>query len=225
MVDSSTSSDKATHRNGGLLRVLNRAGVYGAVQDLLLRKGSRERYVREFVRPYPGCRILDIGCGPADILAHLPESVGEYVGFDMNPGYIEAAQRRWGGRGRFRCQKVEAATLAEGDAYDIVIANGILHHLDDEEAGRLFDIAHRALRPGGWLVTYDNVYTEDQHWFARWLIARDRGKAVRTREGYEKLARARFPRIESTILHDTLRVPYTILIMRCVNSNDDTRSH
>ncbi|MBI2297087.1 MAG: class I SAM-dependent methyltransferase [Betaproteobacteria bacterium] len=208
-------SAQPAHHDTGLHRILNRAGAYAALQKLLLRGGSRERYVREFVKPFSGCRILDIGCGPADILVHLPETIGEYLGFDMNPDYIEAAQRRWGGRGTFRCQKVEAATLAATDACDIVLANGILHHLGDEEARQLFDIAHRALRPGGWLVTYDNVYIENQHWFARWLIRRDRGQAVRTREGYEALARGRFSRIESTILHDTLRVPYTILIMRC----------
>ena len=139
----------------------------------------------------------------------------------MNPDYIEAARRRWGDRGRFRCQKVGAATLAAGETYDVVLANGIVHHLDDSEAGQLFDVARRALRPGGWLVTYDNVHVEGQHWFARWLIARDRGKAVRTREGYEALVRQNFPQVESTILHDTLRVPYTILVMRCIKREDN----
>jgi SAM-dependent methyltransferase len=207
-----------THHDRGLYRVLNKAGIYSALQNLLLRKGSRGRYVREFVRPFAGCRILDIGCGPADILAHLPESVGEYVGFDMSPEYIEAARRRWGARGAFRCEKLEAATLKESDAYDIALANGIVHHLDDREALGLFDIAHRVLRPGGWLVTHDPVSIGNQHWFARWMIARDRGSVVRSREGYETLARSRFAQVESTILHDTLRVPYTILVMRCIKS-------
>ncbi len=201
------------HHDTGLHRLLDRAGVYDALQNLLLRKGSRERYVGEFIRPFPGCRILDIGCGPAGMLAYLPPSIGQYVGFDMNPAYIEAARRRWGSRGTFYCRKVDAAALPAGDAYDIVLANGIVHHLEDAEALRLFDIAYRALRPGGRLLTYDNVYIESQHWFARWLIGRDRGKAVRTREAYEALARSRFTRIESTILYDTLRVPYTILVM------------
>ena len=143
------------HHDTGLHRVLNKAGIYDAVQNLLLRKGSRERYVREFVRPFPGCRILDIGCGPADIVAYLPQDIGAYAGFDMNPGYIEAARRRWSRRGTFHCQKVEAATVAQGGVYDIVLASGIVHHLDDREAGQLFEIAYRALGPQGWLLTYD----------------------------------------------------------------------
>ena len=209
-----------SHHASGLYRVLNQAGIYSALQNLLLRKGSRSRYVREFVRPFAGCRVLDIGCGPGDILAYLPESIGGYTGFDMNPEYIEAARRRWGARGAFRCEKVEAATVKESDAYDIALANGTVHHLDDGEALSLFDIAHRTLRPGGRLVTHDPVYIENQHWFARWLIARDRGGAVRSREGYEALARSRFAQVESAILHDTLRVPYTILVMRCTKSGE-----
>lgn len=216
-------SPRTTHNESGFYRVLGRGRVYEALQNLLLRRGARERYVREFIRPYPGCRVLDIGCGPGTLLAHLPRTIGGYVGFDPNPRYIEEARRRWGARGAFRCEAVETAELRAHELFDIALANSLLHHLDDAQARRLFELAHRALRPGGWLVTYDNVYIEDQHWFARWLIGRDRGTAVRTREGYEALARSRFSQIESTILHDTLRVPYTILVMRCTKTGNAER--
>lgn len=117
---------RTAHHDAGLRRLLNRAGVNDALQGFLLRKESRARYVTEHVRPFPGCRILDIGCGPGTILAHLPESIGRYTGFDMNPGYIEAARKRWGNRGIFHCQRIEAGVLPAGDPYDIVLANGIL---------------------------------------------------------------------------------------------------
>jgi SAM-dependent methyltransferase len=207
-----------SHRDTGLLALLNQAALYRLLPRLLLRSSTRRRVVRDILRPYPGCRILDIGCGPADILEDLPEDIGAYHGFDMNPGYIEAARRRWGSRGCFECQRMDEASLPEKGSFDIVLAIGIVHHLDDRDAGRLFGVAHHALRPGGWLVTYDNVYIENQNPLARWLIARDRGRAVRTREGYEALARQRFHDVESDILHDTLRLPYTVLAMRCVRT-------
>lgn len=206
---------RTAHHGSGLHRLLDHAAVFDAFQELLLRKGSRARYVGEHVQPFPGCRILDIGCGPGTILAHLPQSIGAYTGIDLNPGYIEAARRRWGNRGTFHCRSVEGDVLPAGEVYDIVLANGVVHHLDDGEASQLFEVAWRALRPAGRLVTHDPVHIEHQHWIARWLIAGDRGRAVRSREGYERLARSRFPRVESAILHDTLRVPYTVLVMRC----------
>jgi SAM-dependent methyltransferase len=209
----------ASHRDTGLLALLKKAPLYRLLQGLLLRSDTRRRVVRDMLRPYPGCRILDIGCGPADILEELPEDIGAYHGFDMNPAYIEAARSRWGSRGRFECQRVDEAALPEAGSYDIVLATGILHHLDDRDATRLFEVARHALRPGGWVVTYDNVYMENQNPVARWLIARDRGQAVRTQPGYEALARPLFPQIESIILHDTLRLPYTILVMRCVKAD------
>lgn len=207
-----------SHRDSGIMALLNRAALYRLVQRLLLRSSTRRRIVRDIIKPYPGCRILDIGCGPADILEHLPNDIGAYHGFDMNPRYIEAARRRWGGRGRFECRRVDEAAPPQEGCYDIVLAAGILHHIDDREAGRLMAVAWNALRPGGWLVTYDNVYIESQNPLARWLIARDRGRAVRNREGYEALARTFFAHVESIILHDTLRLPYTILAMRCIKS-------
>jgi SAM-dependent methyltransferase len=56
-------------------------------------------YLSEHVRPVPGEKVLDIGCGPGDILENLPAV--DYLGFDINLKYVEAAQERFGRRGRF----------------------------------------------------------------------------------------------------------------------------
>lgn len=202
------------HRDRGVHRLLSLAWAYDALQESLVRRGSRAHYVREFVRPFPGCRILDIGCGTAGILAHLPGPL-HYVGFDMNAGYIAAARRHWGTRAEFHCQKVDQVTLQAAGTFDIVLANGILHHLDDDEAATLFKLALAALAPGGRLITYDCVYVANQHWFARLLISLDRGGAVRTRPQYEELARRQFGHVCGTLLHDTLRFPYSVLVMSC----------
>ena len=79
-----------SHHDGGLHRVLNRAGVYGALQKMLLRSGSRERYVREFVRPFPGCRILDIGCGKGAFLRSFRDHHPEWHCVGIEPSREEA---------------------------------------------------------------------------------------------------------------------------------------
>jgi SAM-dependent methyltransferase len=167
----------------------------------------------EYVKPQPGCRILDIGCGPGTVLPYLPRA--EYVGFDLSPQYVETARRRFP-QGTYTCARVCEYTLLQRAYFDIVLALGIVHHLDDGEALQLFRIAHQALRPGGRLVTLDGVFISGQSATARYLVRHDRGQFMRTKASYVRLATQVFPTVNATIRHDLLRIPYTHIIMECV---------
>ncbi len=171
-------------------------------------------YMTEYVKPVAGEKVLDIGCGPADVLNHLPKC--DYTGFDISPEYIASAQKRFAGRGRFYCSDVGLASVEkEHGTFDLVIATGVLHHLDDATAGKLLDLAKMAMRPGGRFISYDGCYVPGQSKVARWMLDHDRGKHIRIREEYLRLASTRFPNVESHLRHDLLRMPYTHLIMRC----------
>ena len=63
-----------------------------------------------------------------------------------------------GDRGEFACQRVSDATLAHGPGFDVVIASGIVHHLEDDEALQLFRLSLAALKPGGRLITHGLPY-------------------------------------------------------------------
>jgi SAM-dependent methyltransferase len=187
--------------------------VYSLFRRLVGRDSARERYAREHLRVQPGQHVLDVGCGTGDILEVLPAV--HYVGYDVSADYIERARRRFGERGEFHCQAVNDALPVAPASFDLVIAHGVLHHLDDAEAATLFRVARRALKPGGRLVTYDGGYTPDQSALARFVVSRDRGRHVRTREAYERLARAEFDDVKSFVRHDLIRIPYTHIIMEC----------
>jgi cyclopropane fatty-acyl-phospholipid synthase-like methyltransferase len=174
---------------------------------------ARTELANLYLRVRPGERILDIGCGPADILTYLPQV--EYVGFDISPKYIEAARQRFSQRGEFHCQEVNATSLSQFQAFDVVNACGIVHHLDDAAAVHLFEIARAALKPTGRLVTFDGCYVPGQSRMARYLLSRDRGEYVRTEEQYVSLARQVFPRVSVHLRHDLLRIPYTHIILEC----------
>ena len=97
-----------------------------------------------------------------------------------------------------------------------MLALGVLHHLDDAEALTLFQIAHDAMKPGGRLVTIDGVWTDDQSYIVKYLLSRDRGRFVRSEAGYRELAAKVFSNIESSVRHDLLRIPYSLMILKCV---------
>jgi SAM-dependent methyltransferase len=179
----------------------------------LIAGDFRTIYASQFIRAKPGDRILDLGCGTADILEHLPEV--DYFGIDMSAHYIRAATRRYGNRGLFRCQSFRGIDLDEIPPMDLVLFNGVFHHLNDREMLDALKVAKQALRSGGRLVSHDGCYREGQAPLARYLLQHDRGQYVRTAEGYMNLVSQVFFDIKSTIRHDLLRVSYTHLILEC----------
>lgn len=163
----------------------------------------------------PRDRVLDIGCGPADVLKYLPPDI-DYHGFDVSEEYIAAARSRYGGRGSFSVQAVTLDVADRLGQFDAVIAVGVLHHLTDGEADALFKVAHRVLQRGGRVITLDGVYVRGQNPIARLLLKLDRGQHVRSTEQYLAIAQRSFPGVRARILHDLLYVPYTHCLMEAV---------
>lgn len=207
---------KPAHSDSGAKRLLAIPWVY-RLFGLLIGGRAAARLVGDCVKPFDGCRILDIGCGPGSLLQVLPASIGEYFGLDINPAYIRRARAQWADRPdvTFACADITSAEAPRREHYDIAAAVAVIHHLDDTGARRVFSLAQEALVPGGRLVTWDCVYVEDQNRLARWLISKDRGRAVRTAAGYQNLASEYFSEVQVEIFHDTLRLPYTICAMTC----------
>ena len=193
--------------------VMELATVYRLVQRILGGPAVHRYFVESHVRPRAGDRLLDIGCGPAQILERLPQ-VG-YVGVDLSPRCIAMAKARYGERGTFVCQSVSQMAVEQPHSFDLVMAHGLVHHLDNTEAQQLFETAALALKPGGRFVTLDGCFVPGQSRVAHWLLKNDRGQFVRTAEGYLTLANRVFSDVRPTIRHDLLRTPYTHIMLEC----------
>jgi len=204
-----------------LRRVLSLPKIYSLFADLV-GGDSRRKYVDQYIRPQSGDRVLDIGCGPADLLDYLPSSVS-YTGFDASQSYIDSARARFANRGSFFCERVDEKVIERIGRFNVALATGVLHHLDDADALSLFRIARAALVPGGRLITLDGCYTPDQSAMARYIISKDRGQHVRDAKAYEELARQVFPQVEVSVRHDLMRIPYTHIIMQCAGHENDGR--
>jgi SAM-dependent methyltransferase len=150
------------------------------------------------------------------MLADLPRDI-DYVGFDESETYVRAAQARFGHRATFHCFRADRRTLDSlGPAsFDLVVAHGVVHHLDDAEAREFFALARGALKPDGRLVTADGCYVDGQSRVARFILAHDRGAHVRTAQAYQRLAREQFSSITTNIRDDVTRVPYTMIYLTC----------
>ena len=193
-------------------RFLSNSLAYRLCQSRMRSDNTASRIRDEFLKITSGQRVLDIGCGPADILAHLPNDI-DYVGFDVEPNYIATARTRYGDRGSFGVRAVCPDAAQDIGTFDLVMSLAVLHHLTDKEADTLFASAAKVLRPGGRVVTLDCAYVKGQNPIAYFLAAIDRGRHVRTPEAYTSLARRHFQNVSATILHDLIAVPYTHCIL------------
>ena len=90
-----------TQRTEGLHAVLSDPRVYWFQQWLTGGGRRHATFINKYLRPQAGERILDVGCGPGQLLWLMPEV--DYVGYDLNPAYIKAARRRFGDRAEFHC--------------------------------------------------------------------------------------------------------------------------
>ncbi|MDZ7852476.1 MAG: malonyl-ACP O-methyltransferase BioC [Halomonas sp.] len=94
-------------------------------------------------------RVLDLGCGPGEMAAHLADRFGSgctVIGLDLAPGMLEVARRTHGNAANWLCGDAAALPL-EDVSQDLVISNLAIQWCPDLDA--VMAELRRVLRPGG----------------------------------------------------------------------------
>lgn len=199
-----------------LRALLGHPVFYGMHSRIAAPDSKKRNFAERFLHPRAGDRVLDIGCGTAALLPHMPGIT--YVGFDLSREYIEDARRTHGPRGEFYHRALTAEAAREFEPFDLVMAIGVVHHLDDAEAELLFRVAREALKPGGRLVTCDGAFVAGQNPIARLLLKMDRGQHIRVPEAYDAIAGRVFKSVERSVHHDLNSFPYTHCVLACTRT-------
>lgn len=200
-------------RNTGVWSILTRPWAYEALQTLLGADRGRKRFVAEDLKPLPGERVLDIGCGTARLARYLgPVS---YTGFEPNPHYVQQGRTENAGRDvTLHAGYFDSRAVSLVEPFDLVIVSAVLHHMDDAQADELFRLLSQVTKPSGRVVTLDNVFVTPQNPVARAIIRMDRGQNIRSPEGYAALPGPHFAQYGGRVLHQRW-IPYTFWIMEC----------
>jgi SAM-dependent methyltransferase len=197
----------------GIRSVLSVPSVFRLYQRIVGARGFKRSVINLHLRPRPGDRVLDIGCGPGDVLDDMRGVA--YVGFDISERYIEHARERFGGRGSFLAADVLDVDAADLGKFELVHAHGVLHHLDDAVASRVCSLAAEVVVPSGRFVTVDPCFHPQQSRLARLTVSRDRGQAVRTPDEYRDLAAPWFEHVDVVLDHTPLHIPHTAAVLVC----------
>jgi SAM-dependent methyltransferase len=167
-------------------KILGIPFVYDRVRPWVLGGIDLTR-LYELLEIGPNDALLDIGCGTGDALKYV-SGFARYLGIDTDPVAIASAQSRFGSVANveFACKMCTVSDIQAFKPTCVVMA-GLLHHLSDESASELLNLAVKT--PGvRRAVTLDIVYLDGaEHWVSNAFAALDRGRFCRRVEGYRAL--------------------------------------
>ncbi len=198
-------------KNNHLYRLLSSPLLYSLSQKIMSATTFRKKIVEKLIKR-KNSYILDIGCGPAEILENLKEV--HYYGFDVNKNYINFAKKKYKDKGIFRCTKFNSKKIDKKIKFDYILLLGLLHHLDDKQSSFLISEIKKVLKKNGVLLTLDNIYIKNQNIIAKKLIDLDRGKNVRSKSQYINILNKNFKHIKSRIYNQKF-IPYTWYVAKC----------
>lgn len=199
----------------GIRTILEHPIVYSSLQNILGTTHSYRVLVDKYLQVENGMKILDIGCGPADVRGFIKKDV-TYVGFDFEQSYVEKARTRYPGS-TFHCEDVSKFHFPPEEKFDRILISALLHHLDDDGASHVLSSASKLISEKGFVLCVEPVRLNPQNFIARKLIDMDRGQNVRGPEGYKQICERNFKSVKVDITHDLLRIPYDHIFLTCSN--------
>ncbi|MDG4760706.1 class I SAM-dependent methyltransferase [Micromonospora sp. WMMD710] len=104
----------------------------------------------DLVRAGGGGPVVDVGCGPGRITAHLHELGLNAFGIDLSPGMVAVARRDHPGL-RFEVGSMTDLDLADGSVAGLIAWYSLIHVPDDRLRAVLAQF-RRVVRPGGPLL-------------------------------------------------------------------------
>ena len=194
--------------------VLDSHFLYNLFKIIIGGKRSRSILIQEYIKPDKNKNILDLCCGPSDILPFLEFS--EYTGVDFSRKYINYCNKKY--------YKIRNASFILKDVnkflespipqkkYDIILFLGGMHHIDDKNLSKTLQNIKKCLTSDGRLITFDGCFEPHLSQITKTILANDRGQFVRTKKAWVEIFTSVFMDYKFDIRTDLLRIPYNHII-------------
>lgn len=174
----------------------------------------RRILLTEYIAPEKGDKILDIGCGTADILDNFQTGI-EYTGIDINERYLAYDKKHYVNRPQTAFINADVKAFLEKTdlKYDFILFLGSSQNFDDAMLEFCYGKCYEILNKGGKLVIVDGVYTEDTNAIERFLMKNNRGPHIRVLEGWKDLVSRCFTNVSYSVRKDLEHFPNCQVIM------------
>jgi len=192
--------------------ILDVPSVYALFRRLFGLDQFLQDLVDNEIKPSPGSRILDIGCGNGDLYKFLGDV--DYVGIDSNRDCITRANSQFGTNATFLYADLAHFDITTLGTFDHIVGVGILHHIDDEACKQLFSLMRETLNENGSAITADPCFHPQQQLLNRFIVSIDRGQYVRHYDAYRYLAENAFTVSEMKLIDGLFPLPHSVALMK-----------
>ncbi len=103
----------------------------------------------EKAAPFVHGDVLDLGCGPADLLARAEDRIASYTGIENNARALGMNRKRFPGH-TFLQMNLETDPIGVERRYDVIVLTAVIEHIRNQEF--LFGQLAPLLKPGGRVV-------------------------------------------------------------------------
>ena len=201
-----------SQRKNQIYNFINNPLIYKIIQGVMSGTSFRNSIIKKNITKN-NLKILDIGCGPAQILEHIPQC--DYYGYDIDRRSIQYAKKKYYQKNyHFYCKKFNKTELKKLPKFDFIIFFGILHHLSNKEVHEMLKLCKKIMKKNSKLLTEDPIFLKNQNVIAKFLIKKDRGLNVRKKQQYINLLKKHFKKIKNKVTHQYF-IPYTWFTTIC----------
>lgn len=196
-----------------LRSLLDNSSVFDRWQRIVGAEHAKRWFVETRVLPRKPVRLMEVGCGTGALCRYLPPSI-EYFGVDIDEDYVDAARRRFPNRVFEHADVGDPATFETlAGKCDIVVAFGVLHHLDDNQARRCLKGSHAALGEGGVFLSVDPCHFEHEGPLEYLMKRFDRGRFIRPPNSYRSLVAASFNEVTVEVEMKQMAMQYALAVV------------
>ena len=107
--------------------------------------------------PGPAARVLDYGSGEALHANSVAAAAGELLLCEGAPGVRSGSARRFADNPKIRALAPQDVERLPEHSLDLIALHSVAQYLTPDEAGALFALFHRLLKPGGVLAVSDII--------------------------------------------------------------------
>lgn len=114
-----------------LKNILNHYFIYNLYQKIIGADNYLKRYIKNYIHPQKGDKILELACGAGNVYSLFPLKDVYYTGIEYSQNYVAFAKKKYPEQ-TFICADV-TQDFEVNDKYDVIYAEAIIAAIPDEK--------------------------------------------------------------------------------------------